>query len=220
MVATNTEEVPSTFKPEYDRLSELKAFDETKEGVKGLVDAGVTQIPLIDLQGISKDSVQRKEIVGRVGDASQKLGFFQVVNHGIPVSVLEDMKDGARRFFEQETELFGTYPPNPEELPEACRKEMILYSKQVMELGVTLLELLSEALGLDTDHLKEMECGEGLAFICHYYPACPQPELTLGTTKHTDNDFFTVLLQDHIGGLQVFHEDKWVDVPCSRSLGG
>ena len=180
-MAANNTEVPSKFKPEYDRLSELEAFDETKEGVKGLVDAGVTQIPrifchppkdinkssvcndnqfiipVIDLEGISKDSVQRKEIVRRVGDASEKLGFFQVVNHGIPVSVLEDMKDGARRFFEQDTEVkkefytrdvtrkmvynsnfdlytstaanwrdtFFSYmaptPPNPEELPEACR---------------------------------------------------------------------------------------------------
>lgn len=30
---------------EYNRLSELKALDETKAGVKGLVDAGVTEIP-------------------------------------------------------------------------------------------------------------------------------------------------------------------------------
>lgn len=129
MAATNTEEVPSKFVPEYDRLSELKAFDEKKEGVKGLVDAGVTQIPrifchppkdinkssvcndtqfiipVIDFESISKDSVRRKEIARRVGDASEKLGFFQVVNHGIPESVLEDMKDGARRFFEQDTEV-------------------------------------------------------------------------------------------------------------------
>ena len=31
----------------YDRLSELKAFDDTKAGGKGLVDAGVTTVPAI-----------------------------------------------------------------------------------------------------------------------------------------------------------------------------
>ena len=31
----------------YDRLRELKAFDDTKAGVKGLVDAGVAAIPAI-----------------------------------------------------------------------------------------------------------------------------------------------------------------------------
>lgn len=48
--------------------------------------------------------------------------------------------------------------------------------------------------------------------LCHYYPPCPQPELTIGTPKYSDNDFFTVLLQDHIGGLQVLYQDNWIDV--------
>ena len=44
MVATSTSnKVPDN----YDRKSEVKAFDETKEGVKGLVDAGMTQVPRI-----------------------------------------------------------------------------------------------------------------------------------------------------------------------------
>jgi isopenicillin N synthase-like dioxygenase len=34
----------------------------------------------------------------------------------------------------------------------------------------------------------------------------------VGTTKHSDNDFLTVLLQDHIGGLQVLYEEKWIDI--------
>ncbi|XVF28639.1 hypothetical protein REPUB_Repub15cG0047200 [Reevesia pubescens] len=266
-------ETTKTSNPEYDRTSELKAFDDTKAGVKGLVDAGITEIPrmfhqpadkiekisvsgdtqfiipVIDLEGVKKDPITRKEIVDKVGNASRKWGFFQVINHGIPVSVLEEMKDGIKRFYEQDLEVKKQYytrdyskplvynsnfdlytglavnwrdtffslmapnPPKMEDLPAVSRDIMVEYSKQVQNLGNLLLELLSETLGLKPDHLKDMDCGRGLAMLCHYYPACPQPELALGTSKHADNGFVTVLLQDHIGGLQVLHEAKWIDVP-------
>lgn len=35
----------------------------------------------------------------------------------------------------------------------------------------------------------------------------------MGTSKHSDDDFLTILLQDQIGGLQVLHQNEWVDVP-------
>nr|XP_048333188.1 1-aminocyclopropane-1-carboxylate oxidase homolog 1-like isoform X1 [Ziziphus jujuba var. spinosa] len=282
MVATTTttskdniEVSAEILKAEYDRTSEVKAFDETKAGVKGLVDAGVTQIPrifhrlqneqfyessvpegdplfsipVIDLRGVSDDSIRRTEIVERVRKASETWGFFQIVNHGIPLSVMEEMREGVRRFHEQDTEVkkqfytrdptktvicntnFDLYKapsanwrdtflcqlapdtPNPQDLPAVCRDILMEYSKHVMKVGILLFELLSEALGLNPNHLNKMDCTEGLGILGHYYPACPQPELTMGTGKHTDNDFLTVLQQDHIGGLQILYNNHWIDIP-------
>ncbi|RVW71093.1 1-aminocyclopropane-1-carboxylate oxidase-like 1 [Vitis vinifera] len=203
-------------------------------------------VPILDFKGMDKDAALRTQIIKKVGEACEKWGFFQVVNHGIPESVLNDMIDGIRRFHEQDAETKKEYysrdsqkkvrfnsnfdlyqarmanwrdslacvmAPNPP-LPEQLRRDIVMeYSEQVMKLGLTLFELLSEALGLNPNHLKDMECAEGLFLLGHYYPACPEPELTLGTSSHTDSDFFTILLQDQMGGLQVLHEDQWVDVP-------
>lgn len=254
-------------------LSQRKAFDETKAGVKGLVDVGVKNvptffhhqtekfekasnignkshvIPIIDLADIDKDPSKRQGLVDIVKKASETWGFFQVINHDIPLSVLEEMKNGVKRFHEMDTEakkefysrdrsksflynsnfdLYGSQPainwrdscrcllypdtPKPEELPVVCRDILLEYRKHIMRLGILLLELFSEALSLSPNYLKDMGCADGLLALCHYYPSCPEPDLTMGITMHSDNDFFTVLLQDHIGGLQVRYEDKWIDI--------
>ncbi|CDY47116.1 BnaC04g13730D [Brassica napus] len=103
--------------------------------------------------------------------------------------------------------------PKTEDLPEICGEIMLEYSKRVMELGELIFELLSEALGLNPSHLKEMECVKGISMLSHYYPPCPEHDLTYGTSPHSDRSFLTILLQDHIGGLQVHQDGYWVDVP-------
>ncbi|KAK4776234.1 hypothetical protein SAY87_024195 [Trapa incisa] len=254
----------------YDRYQELKSFDESKAGVKGLVDSGISKIPrmfirprddvvadkseesggfsipVIDLDDLA---LRRAEVVSAVLEASRDVGFFQVVNHGIPTAILEGILAATRathelpvdvknRYYSREPDRmvnlvsnFDLYqskfanwrdtlfcrmapdPFDPEELPSVCRDMFMEYAKHAKLLGITLFELLSEALGLQPDYLKNIDCAKGHVILGHYYPACPEPELTLGTTKHSDPNFLTILLQDHIGGLQVRYQDQWVHVP-------
>ncbi|KAJ0093141.1 hypothetical protein Patl1_25160 [Pistacia atlantica] len=257
----------------YERVRELKAFDDSKAGVKGLVDAGVTniprifihekqnldvktcsshaniKIPIIDLQGVKNDERSRVEIIEKVKNACEKFGFFQVVNHGIPVTILDKVIDGIRKFHEQDVDIKKEYYsreystkkvlynsnfnlfeapaacwrdtltlvmgqdfPNPDELPAACRDIMMSYKNEVLKLGFTLYQLISEALGLDPNYLNDMGCAEAMFVPCHYYPACPEPESTMGATTHADSGFLSVLLQDQIGGLQVLYENQWIHV--------
>ncbi|KAH9764464.1 1-aminocyclopropane-1-carboxylate oxidase [Citrus sinensis] len=73
--------------------------------------------------------------------------------------------------------------------------------------------------GLKPEYLKDMICFNLYLIVCNYYPHCPQPELTLGARRHSDPSFLTILLQDQICGLQVFHENQWIDVhPISGDL--
>ncbi|KAK9059022.1 hypothetical protein SSX86_021641 [Deinandra increscens subsp. villosa] len=52
-------------------------------------------LPTIDLQGISDDPIRRKEVIGKVKDAFESWGFFQIVNHGIPAKCFGgDVKRG------------------------------------------------------------------------------------------------------------------------------
>ncbi|KAJ4960008.1 hypothetical protein NE237_019918 [Protea cynaroides] len=264
---------------EYDRATAVKQFDESKIGVKGLVDSGATTIPpffvhppenlcnstpsttppasdiipVVDFTGVHSD--RRSSIVEQIRDAAREFGFFQVINHGIPSDIINSTIGAIKAFNEQPTEVKSQYytrdmgrgvcfstnydlyqskaanwrdtiqmmlgPTLPviEHIPAIFQREALEWNQQVRRLGEVLMEILSEGLGLKPERLKELSCLEGRWMSAHYYPYCPQPDLTLGNTSHTDPGVLTVLVQNHIGGLQVKHGDEWLDVkPVSDAL--
>lgn len=89
---------------------------------------------------------------------------------------------------------------------------MVEWDQHVQRVGGILLQLLSEGLDVSGDRLEELTCLGTRIMVAHYYPQCPQPELTVGIAGHTDPGVITLLVQDQVGGLQVKHGNKWVDV--------
>ena len=105
---------------DYNRTDELKRFDASKTGVKGLFDSGVTAIPPIFLhppetlctlipdptaRGLSVPivdvSAPRAEVVRQLSRAARDHGVFQVVNHGIPEAAMARAMAAVKAFHEQ-----------------------------------------------------------------------------------------------------------------------
>ncbi|KAL4637923.1 hypothetical protein ACB092_03G113300 [Castanea dentata] len=258
---------------EYDRVKEVKQFDGSKIGVKGLVDSGITTIPrffvhppdvlsqlkpgsktrpdlvipTIDLSGVDSHH-NRSLIVDQIRQACSSFGFFQIVNHGVPLGVLDRAIQSIKGFHEERTEIkarfytrgigtgvsyisnvdlynskaaswrdtlqlrMGPKMADHDQIPEICRMEVIEWDRVIQRLGEVLSGLMCEGLGVETWRLKEMTCLEGRTMVGHYYPKCPQPDLTVGLAYHTDPGVLTVVQQDHVGGLQVKYGEDWVDV--------
>ncbi|CAH1443564.1 unnamed protein product [Lactuca virosa] len=112
-------------------------------GVKGLVDSGLTEVPrrfiqppderldkqhaapssenmIIDLSEL--DGPNHDEVVKAISHAAETLGFFQVVNHGVPLELLDSLETATHKFFDQPAEKKATY------LKEVSDDPMIMYA--------------------------------------------------------------------------------------------
>nr|XP_011457988.1 PREDICTED: probable 2-oxoacid dependent dioxygenase [Fragaria vesca subsp. vesca] len=110
-----------------EREKRVREFVESKAAVNGIVDSGTTKIPamfvhpqetlqqnsmdqwimsfgfqyVIDLKGLDQSIERRKEVISEISKAAEAWGFFQMVNHGVPLDVMEEVLKSVRRFHEQ-----------------------------------------------------------------------------------------------------------------------
>lgn len=103
-------------------------------------------------------------------------------------------------------ELWPKHPPSfRETLEEYCEEQDKLMSR--------ISELISEGLGLRTSYLNDYFAGKYQQQMqVNYYPPCPQPDVTMGLRKHSDNNLLTLILQDSTAGLQVKKDGQWITV--------
>lgn len=60
---------------------------------------GGESIPIIDVSALDKTPEERLGAIKQLGQACEDWGFFQVVNHAIPESLISSMLDAAHQFF-------------------------------------------------------------------------------------------------------------------------
>lgn len=105
--------------------------------------------------------------------------------------------------------------------PPGYKELAFEYSQKIKVVARNLLQGISESLGLESNGIIDSTgFDSGLqVFAVNLYPPCPQPDLALGMPPHSDHGFLTLLAQNGIGGLQVNHDDKWVNVnPLPKCL--
>ncbi|XP_010243876.1 PREDICTED: flavanone 3-dioxygenase-like [Nelumbo nucifera] len=120
-----------------------------------------------------------------------------------------------REFF-----TFFTYPVESRDYsrwpdkPEGWRKVTESYTKKMMDVACKLMEVLSEAMGLEKEALAKACINVNQKLLTNFYPKCPQPELALGVKRHTDPSTIVLLVQDQVGGLQATRDGgkTWVTV--------
>ncbi|KAM0946861.1 putative flavanone 3-dioxygenase [Dioscorea sansibarensis] len=204
-------------------------------------------IPLIDLNSSTKS-----QIISQILHACQTFGFFQVVNHGVGLDLIEKMMVVSKEFFklpmEEKMSLYSDdpakkmrlstsfnvqketvrnwrdylrlhcyplerYTPDWPSNPPLFRDVVSSYCREVRQLGLRLLGLISLSLGLEESYIEQVLGEQEQHMAINYYPTCPEPELTYGLPAHTDPNALTILLQDpHVPGLQVLKEGQWVAV--------
>ncbi|KAF2921600.1 hypothetical protein DAI22_07g046900 [Oryza sativa Japonica Group] len=100
------------------------------------------------------------------------------------------------------------WPDKPHHLRDVTEKFFVA----TRGLGIELLRLLCEGMGLRPDYFeRDLTAGDVIINVNHY-PPCPDPSLTLGLPPHCDRNLITLLLQGDVFGLQVSYNGDWINV--------
>ncbi|XP_066357376.1 2'-deoxymugineic-acid 2'-dioxygenase-like [Miscanthus floridulus] len=96
--------------------------------------------------------------------------------------------------------------------PQRLRGVIEHFTTLTRGVGMELLQLLSEAMGIRPDYFEgDISSGDVVLNINHY-PPCPNPEKTLGLPPHCDRNLITLLLPGSVYGLDVAYKGEWIKV--------
>lgn len=226
-------------------------------------------VPVIDIAPLFRAHDERAETtVAKIREACLEWGFFQILSHRIPNTLINRIwrqtkaffalplnikesvrrsKDNPRGYYNRELtkntrdmkEVFDfghkPYPqlsnvdpanltrdgynqwPDITLLPD-FESAMNEYYRACEVVALILLEAIARGLGFPSDQLTQDFANKHTSLLrLNYYPSHDPLSVAekainsghLGVHHHSDAGALTVLLQDEIGGLQVFRDGEW-----------
>lgn len=180
-------------------------------GIFQVVDHGVDPKLISEMTHLAKEffALPPEEKL-RFDMSGGKKGGFIVSSH-LQGEAVQDWREIVTYFsYPVRSRDYSRWPDKP----EGWRAVTEEYSEKLMGLACKLLEVLSEAMGLEKEALTKACVDMDQKVVVNFYPKCPQPDLTLGLKRHTDPGTITLLLQDQVGGLQATKDNgqNWITV--------
>ncbi|KAF7814323.1 gibberellin 3-beta-dioxygenase 1-like [Senna tora] len=172
-----------------------------------------------------------------IGHACKTWGVFQVVNHGVPGRLLDDVEFAGKSLFSlpPQQKLKAARSPDGAagygiaRISSFFSKLMcdvvVEYEEAMKALAEKLTWLVLASLGISKQDIQWAAAGPNnngqdnlkdasAVLQLNFYPTCPDPERAMGLAAHTDSTLLTILYQSAISGLQVSKEGAgWVTVP-------
>ncbi|KAK1417476.1 hypothetical protein QVD17_26604 [Tagetes erecta] len=116
-------------------------------------------IPQIDLSPLTNSSPAiRDQLVGEVRDACRNWGFFQVINHGVPLESREKLMSAAKRFFDQPVDdkrKVRRDEANPQGYYDTEHTKNVRDWKEVFDISVAVPTKMYASHEADDDRLTE-----------------------------------------------------------------
>ncbi|CAI9769209.1 unnamed protein product [Fraxinus pennsylvanica] len=184
-------------------------------------------IPIIDFSLLTSGNPdQRSKVIQELGKACEEWGFFVLVNHGIQETLMKATIEGALEFFDlpedEKRKYEAKHVSDPHQTyvrpefhyprkPQNLREIIFEYAERSRFVARTLLQGMSENLGLEEGYVEEILKLDSMfqLFAVNYYPPCPQPDQAIGLPPHTDHGLLTFLIHNGVAGLQIQHNGKW-----------
>ncbi|KAF7808460.1 protein SRG1 [Senna tora] len=183
-----------------------------------------SQVPIIDMTKLLSPEFHASEL-HMLDYACKHWGFFQLVNHGVDSSLVENVKRDVEDFFNlpiEEKKGFGQKEGDIEgygqlfvvskeqkldwadmfyciTLPPEARKPHLdnldAYCKELRKLAIKIIQLMGEALNMEAKEITELFEEGHQSVRMNYYPPCPEPDKVIGLNPHSDVSALTILLQ-------------------------